>query len=76
MKHIIYIVLFFALASCNQKIKYRYRITGFVNTKSGKHEAIAYTDTIHGENQDSVWYFNTDGTKLTIVEPYTIEKLK
>ena len=76
MKHIIYIALLVVLASCNQKPEWRYRITGFINTKSGKHEAIAYTDTIHGANRDSIWYYNTDGTKLTIVEPYEIEKLK
>ena len=76
MKHIIYIALLIALVSCNQKTEWRYRITGFVITQSGKHEAIAYTDTIYGANKDSVWYYNTDGSKLTIVKPYEIKKLK
>jgi hypothetical protein len=76
MKHIIYVVLLLTLVSCNQKSKWRYQITGFVKTKSGPHEAIAYTDTIYGANRDSVWYYNTDGSKLTIIEPYEIKKLK
>ncbi len=69
------------LLSTSCKNKYKYKIEGQVKykTKSGVdslHAAIAYTDTIHGHNDDSVWYYNSDGSKLTIVSPYTISKIK
>ena len=39
-------------------------------------DVIAYTDTIHGSNKDSIWYYNTDGSKLTILSPYRIDTIK
>ena len=39
-------------------------------------DLIAYTDTIHGSNKDSIWYYNTDGSKLTILSPYRIDTIK
>lgn len=37
---------------------------------------IAYTDTIHGSTIDSIWYYNSDGSKMTILAPYTLSKIK
>ncbi len=39
-------------------------------------DVIAYTDTIHGSNQDSIWYYNTDGSKMTIHAPYILKHIK
>jgi len=39
-------------------------------------DVIAYTDTIHGYNRDSIWYYNSDGSKMTIHAPYTLSKIK
>jgi hypothetical protein len=39
-------------------------------------DVIAYTDTVHGSNQDSIWYYNTDGSKMTIHAPYKLFKIK
>ena len=39
-------------------------------------DVIAYTDIIHGSNKDSIWYYNTDGSKLTILSPYRIDTIK
>ena len=39
-------------------------------------DVIAYTDIIHGSNKDSIWYYNTDGSKLTILSPYQIDTIK
>jgi hypothetical protein len=47
-----------------------------VNVTEELRPAVAYTDTIYGQNQDSIWYYNTDGSKLTLLKPYKIYKLK
>ena len=78
-KILILLALTLTIVSCENK--YKYKIEGQVKyrTKSGVdslHSAIAYTDTIHGYNDDSVWYYNSDGSKLTILTPYTISKIK
>lgn len=39
-------------------------------------DVIAYTDTIHGYNEDSIWYYNSDGSKMTIYAPYILKHLK
>jgi hypothetical protein len=38
--------------------------------------AIAYTDTIYGQNNDSIWYYNTNGSKVTLLSPYKIYTIK
>lgn len=85
MKKIIYILsLSFIIFSCNGVRKdYPYKIEGYVksikktgDTFNGCHidtvirPAIAYTDSIYGQNEDSIWYYNSDGSKLTILAPY------
>lgn len=66
-----------SLVSCNNKTNYKYKIVGKVMTKSDTlHDAIAYTDTIYGYNNDSIWYYNSNGSKLTILSPYEIYTIK
>ena len=40
-----------------------------------KKDAIAYTDTIHGYNEDSIWYYNSNGHKVTILAPYVVYEI-
>lgn len=84
--------VFLFLTSCTQTIKqkrqieYKYQIKGFVKVKELDHnsnipkevlrDAVAYTDTIYGKNEDSIWYYNSDGSKLTLLKPYEIISLK
>ena len=91
MKSILKIIFLFLLilSSCSGK-KFKYKIEGNVMAKKHKsytyvpnedttrysQPAIAYTDTIHGYNDDSIWYYNTDGSKVTILAPYKIYKIK
>ena len=88
MKFITLLLLSFLLFSCDVK-EYKYKIEGQVpvlierqvdwnevNVTQELRPAIAYTDTIYGQNEDSIWYYNTDGSKLTLLKPYTIYKLK
>ncbi len=77
------------LSSCSGK-KFKYKIEGSVMARKHKsyiyvpnedttrylQPAIAYTDTIHGYNEDSIWYYNTDGSKVTILSPYKIYIIK
>jgi hypothetical protein len=90
MKNIIFALLTVFLFSCKGK-EYKYKIEGnvMVNHKSFSYvpneptgfsrypkPAIAYTDSIYGQNKDSIWYYNSDGSKLTLLAPYKIYKIK
>lgn len=88
MKFITLLLLSSLLFSCDVK-EYKYKIEGQVpvlierqvdwnevNVTQELRPAIAYTDTIYGQNEDSIWYYNTNGSKLTLLKPYTIYKLK
>jgi hypothetical protein len=88
MKFITLLLLSTLLLSCDVK-EYKYKIEGQVpvlierqvdwnevNVTQELRPAVAYTDTIYGQNEDSIWYYNTDGSKLTLLKPYTIYKLK
>lgn len=87
MKNIIFVLLSVFLFSCKGK-EYKYKIEGNVvvdhksytytpNQDSTKylHPAVAYTDTIYGQNKDSIWYYNTNGSKMTILAPYKVSTL-
>lgn len=90
MKSILKITLFsLLLFGCTIK-DYKYKIEGnmMVNHKSYSyvpnedtgssylHPALAYTDTIYGQNEDSIWYYNSDGSKMTILAPYKVYVIK
>jgi hypothetical protein len=91
MKKVAYtVVLSILFLACKSKsIEYKYKIEGQipvmierqvdwneVNITQELRPAIAYTDTIYGMNKDSIWYYNSDGSKLTIYKPYRISSLK
>jgi len=88
MKKILLIILVVSIYSCGAR-DYKYKITGQapllierqvdlteVNVTQELRPVVAYTDTIYGRNPDSVWYYNSDGSKVTVHKPYTIYKLK
>ena len=61
------------LTSCNQKEKvWKYEIHGFVQTEKGPHEAIWLTDTITLDNDGSLYYDNSDGSRVTIKPPFIL----
>jgi hypothetical protein len=84
---VLFVSLF--LFSCKGK-DYKYKIEGNVmatnpkpytylqseDTTKSLRPAIAYTDTIYGQNKDSIWYYNSDGSKLTLLSPYKVYKIK
>lgn len=83
------LILLTSLYSCEGK-DFKYKIEGSVMAKSPSpysfvpnddttksiHSAVAYTDTIYGQNEDSIWYYNSNGSKLTLLAPYKVYKLK
>jgi len=80
MKKYIFITLMISLFSCNGT-NYKYKIVGDVKIKGKQgqdstHSAVAYTDTIHGFNDDSIWYYNSNGSKLTIIAPYKVYSIE
>lgn len=89
MKKLILLILIVLVSCSKRKLNYKYRITGTCKkviksgdcfngytTKSITINAICYTDSIYGKDDDSVWYFNSDGSKMVILKPYNIEKSK
>ena len=50
---------------------YKYEIHGTVLTVHGVRKATWFTDTI-SFSSDTIYYFNTDGSKVEIVPPYKI----
>ncbi len=89
LSKISFLILTIVLFSCKGK-DYKYKIEGNVmatnpkpytylqseDTTKSLRSAIAYTDTIYGKNKDSIWYYNSDGSKLTLLAPYRIYELK
>jgi hypothetical protein len=89
LSKISFFLLTVVIFSCKGK-DYKYKIEGnimatnpkpytyltTVDTTKSLRPAIAYTDTIYGQNKDSIWYYNSDGSKLTLLAPYEIYKIK
>jgi hypothetical protein len=77
MKKLIVFLVFLIILitfSCNRN-KYRYKIHGKIYIPTSGlhpiHDAIWYTDTISFDG-DTLYYFNSDGSKVTIRPPYTL----
>jgi hypothetical protein len=52
--------------------KWKYEIHGFIKTNKGLHESIWYTDTITLNDNGSIHYNNSDGSKVTIETPFIL----
>ena len=63
------------LTSCETK-RYKYKVTGTVDTKSGAHAAIWYTDTFNIDTADVMVIMNSNGSYHRIQPPYIIYELK
>ena len=77
MKKLIVSLVFLTIliiVSCTRK-EYRYKVLGLVYIPTSglhpMHDAIWYTDTL-GFDGDTLYYFNSDGSKVTIRPPYTL----
>lgn len=64
-----------AMTSCDTK-RYKYKVTGTVDTKSGERAAIWYTDTFNIDTADVMVIMNSNGTSHRIQPPYIIYELK
>lgn len=64
-----------AMTSCETK-RYKYKVTGTVDTKSGERAAIWYTDTFNIDTADVMVIMNSNGTFHRIQPPYIIYELK
>ncbi len=61
------------LTSCDNKEKvWKYEIHGFVETNKGLREAIWLTDTITLDNDGSLHYDNSDGSRVIIKPPFIL----
>jgi uncharacterized lipoprotein YajG len=63
------------LTSCETK-RYKYKVTGTVDTKSGAQAAIWYTDTFNIDTADVMVIMNSNGSYHRIQPPYIIYALK
>lgn len=69
MGKVIILVIGLFLLGCGKQ--YKYKIVGSVMVNDTLRDAIWYTDTISIKN-DTAYYFNSDDSKVTIVQPYKI----
>lgn len=65
-------ILSLFLFGCGKQ--YKYKIFGNVMVNDSLRDAIWYTDTITIKN-DTAYYFNSDGNKVTIAGEYNIYEI-
>ena len=74
---IIYFFILLIFFSCSGK-SYKYEIEGYSNhiidNQHVRIKTIVYTDTISGMNEDSIWCYNTNKSKIILYKPYKIYK--
>lgn len=70
-----FIMVLMVLLSCEIKTKFKYKIKGFVVTKVDTLPAIWYTDN-YVMYDDSIVYYNSDSSMVSIKKPYTLYEIK
>lgn len=66
------ISLIIIISSCKPKTdNYVFKVVGSVETTKGSHDAIWYTNELNFDG-DTLYYTNTDSSKVTIHPPYEI----
>ena len=76
MKKIIFLsLIFISLISCEVKSPYKYEIHGYVTVKGDTFPAIWYTDN-YIMYDDSIIYYNSDSSVVSIKHPYTLYENK
>jgi hypothetical protein len=63
------------LLSCEIKPQFKYKIEGFVVVKGDTLPAIWYTDN-YIMYDDSIVYYNSDSSMVSIKHPYTLYEIK
>jgi hypothetical protein len=72
MKKLLLISL--VLVSCTAK-EYKYRVVGSVVKNNKKYNAVWFTNDLKFDNE-SVYYYNSNKTKVIIYPPFTIDTLR
>jgi hypothetical protein len=72
MKKLLLISL--VLVSCTVK-EYKYRVVGSVVKNNKKYNAVWFTNDLKFDNE-SVYYYNSNKTKVIIYPPFTIDTLR
>jgi hypothetical protein len=72
MKKLLLISL--VLVSCTEK-EYKYRVVGSVVKNNKKYNAVWFTNDLKFDNE-SVYYYNSNKTKVIIYPPFTIDTLR
>jgi hypothetical protein len=74
-KIILLLTILFGILSCEVKPQFKYKIEGFVMVKGDTMPAIWYTDNyvIH---DDSIVYYNSDSSMVSIKTPYKLYEIK
>lgn len=76
MKKIFFAILFsYLIFSCNLKPRYKYEIHGYVEVEGRMHPAIWYTDN-YVAYDDSIVYYNSDSSMVSIKTPYTLYEIR
>ena len=76
MKKLIFLLLFSSLIfGCNVKSPYKYEIHGYVLVTGDTMPAIWYTDN-YLMYDDSIVYYNSDSSMVSIKLPYTLYENK
>ena len=76
MKKLIFLLLFSSLIlGCNVKSPYKYEIHGYVLVKGDTMPAIWYTNN-YLMYDDSLVYYNSDSSMVSIKPPYTLYENK
>ena len=74
MKTINILALTLLLFSCTAK-EYKYRVVGSVVKNNKKYNAVWFTNTINF-NADTLYYFNSNGSRVDIYPPFDIDTLR
>ena len=76
MKKLVFLFLFSSLIlGCNVKSPYKYEIHGYVLVKGDTMPAIWYTDD-YLMYDDSIVYYNSDSSMVSIKPPYVLYENK
>lgn len=76
MKRIAFFIMgLTVLLSCEIKPQFKYKIEGFVVVKGDTLPAIWYTDN-YIMYDDSIVYYNSDSSMVSIKHPYTLYEIK
>jgi len=72
MKTLLIVISLIFISSCKPITDdYVFKVKGFVETTKGSHDAIWYTNELNFDG-DTLYYINSDSSKVTISPPYEI----